>query len=127
MERSTFIARLLGPFFLVSGLGMLLNRSVYQVLITEALLSPALLYLSGLLALSAGLAIVNLHNTWTGGWRVVVTVIGWLMLVGGTIRMLVPQWAMSVGTAVYASSAAMIVSAVVTLAVGGFLTFKGYR
>jgi hypothetical protein len=40
-------------------------------------------YLSGLLSLLAGLAIVNLHNTWRADWRVIITVLGWLMTIGG--------------------------------------------
>ena len=126
MERSTFIARLLGPFFLVVGVGMFVSQSVYQALISEFLHSAALVYLSGLLSLIAGLAIVNVHNSWTAGWAVVITVVGWLMLIGGMLRLVLPQLAIGFGTTVYGSSAALVVVAVVSLVLGGLLTFKGY-
>jgi hypothetical protein len=41
MERATFIAKLLGPFFLMVGVGMLVNQSVYQAMISEFLHSTA--------------------------------------------------------------------------------------
>jgi hypothetical protein len=37
-----------------------------------------LFYLCGLLSLLAGLVILNLHNKWVD-WRVIITVLGWLM------------------------------------------------
>jgi hypothetical protein len=126
MERATFIAKLLGPFFLVVGVGMLVNQSVYQGLISEFLHSTALVYLSGLLSLIGGLAVVNVHNSWSSGWNVVITVIGWLMLIGGIVRLVLPQLAIGIGTTVYGSSAALVVVAVVSVVLGGFLTFKGY-
>ena len=63
MDRSLFLARLIGPTFVVIALGMLINPSMYESMIVEALRPGILLYLSGLLSLLAGLAIINLHNT----------------------------------------------------------------
>ena len=58
MDRSLFLARLLGPTFVVIGLAMLINLGMYESMIAEALLPGILFYLSGLLSLLAGLAIV---------------------------------------------------------------------
>ena len=58
MDTSIFLARLLGPSMLVIGLGLLLNRATYRDLSLEVLDNPALIYLAGLIALVAGLAIV---------------------------------------------------------------------
>ena len=63
-------------------------------MIAEALHPGILFYLSGLLSLLAGLAIINLHNTWYADWRVIITVLGWLMTIGGIIRVVLPQIAM---------------------------------
>ena len=61
MDRSSFLARLIGPTFVAIALGMLINLSIYERMIAEALRPGILLYLSGLLSLLAGLAIINLH------------------------------------------------------------------
>lgn len=127
MSRSIFIARLLGPFFLVVGVGMFVSQSVYQALISEFLHSAALVYLSGLLSLIAGLAMVNVHNSWSASWTTIITVIGWLMLIGGVVRLVLPRLAIGIGSTVYGSSAALVVVAVISLVLGGFLTFKGYQ
>ncbi|MGA7390560.1 MAG: hypothetical protein WBW99_21915 [Pseudolabrys sp.] len=76
MDRSLFLARLMGPTFVAIALGMLINLGTYESMIAEALHTGILFYLSGLLSLLAGLAIVNLHNMWCADWRVIVTVLG---------------------------------------------------
>ena len=52
MQPVVFIARLVGPLFVVLGVGILLNQTVYADMIGQAVLSPVLIYLSGLLALA---------------------------------------------------------------------------
>src|SRR5262245_25331825 len=71
MDRSIFLARLLGPTFAAIALGILINLGIYDRMISEALHTGILFYLSGLLSLLAGLAIVNLHNMWCADWRVI--------------------------------------------------------
>jgi uncharacterized membrane protein HdeD (DUF308 family) len=57
-----------------------------------------LIFVSGILLLVAGLAIVRVHNVWSGGWRVVVTVLGRLAVISGILRMLLPFWAASIAS-----------------------------
>jgi hypothetical protein len=116
----------MGPTFVAIALGMLINLGMYERLIVEALHTGILFYLSGLLSLLAGLAIVNLHNTWYADWRVILTVLGWLMTIGGFIRIVVPQIAVAVGSNIYGGRANTIVAALIVGALGAFLSVKGY-
>jgi hypothetical protein len=103
---------------------MLINPGAYESMIAEALHTGILFYLSGLLSLLAGLAIVNLHNTWCADWRVIVTILGWLMTIGGIIRIVVPQVAIAIGSTVYSGRAPTIVAALIIGALGAFLSFR---
>lgn len=40
-------------------------------------------YLSSAVLFVGGLIIVLVHNRWTGGWHVLLTLLGWLAIVGG--------------------------------------------
>jgi len=82
--------------------------------------SVGLVYLNGTLLFVAGVAIVQVHNRWTRGWPVLVTVTGWFAILGGVMRMVAPQAATSGATWVYGLLVAL-------LAVGVVLTFNGYR
>jgi hypothetical protein len=127
MATSVFLAKLIGPLFAAMGFGLLANQTVYRLMAEEFLHSHALIYLSGLIALVAGLAIVNVHNFWTRDWRVVITLLGWLSVIGGILRIVLPQFVASIGSAMFAQPGVPIVAGTVMLALGGFLAFKGYR
>jgi hypothetical protein len=126
MERSLFLAKLMGPTFVAIALGMLINLGMYESMIAEALHTGIVFYLSGLLSLLAGLAIVNLHNMWCADWRVIFTILGWLMTFGGIIRIVMPQVAVAIGSTIYGGRASTIAVALIIGALGAFLSFKGY-
>jgi hypothetical protein len=127
MAPAVFIARLVGPLFVAIGLGILLNRMFYADAVAEGVRSPVLIYLSGVASLLAGLAILNLHRAWSANWRVIVTILGWVLLISGIIRIALPWVTASIATTLYSAPAAMAVVAVIVLVVGGYLSFEGYR
>jgi len=126
MQRSIYLAKLIGPIMLVVGLGMLLNGAIYRAIIDQFLHSTALIYLAGLLGMLGGLALVNAHNEWKADWTVIITLIGWLALLGGIFRILVPQQAVLIGTSMYGQAAMPLISGFVALVLGGVLSYFGY-
>ncbi len=126
MATSRYLARLMGPVFLAIGVGMLLNAQIYRVMGEQFLQSHALIYLSGLLALPVGIAIVLSHNVWEANWRVLITVFGWLAVIGGAVRIIVPQFVQHVGGAVMHLAALPFIGGVVVLVLGGVLAWFGY-
>jgi len=127
MQPAVFIARLIGPSLFVIGVGVLLNEANYAAMITEAVHSPTIIYLSGLLSLPPGLAILNVYRAWTADWRVIITILGWLLVIGGAIRIVLPQLTATLASTLYSTSAALMIFAVVVLVLGGYLSFEGYR
>jgi len=126
MQSARFIARLIGPLYLAIGVGILLNGAFYSALVKEAVKSPTLIYFSGLLALVPGLAIINVHSSWRG-WPVIVTIIGWLLVVGGVIRLVLPATTATIAGDIYSNPATLLIVAVILIVVGAFLTVMGYR
>jgi cytochrome bd-type quinol oxidase subunit 2 len=90
MTTSKRIAGLIGPTFVALAVSMLLNLGSFPALAEQISRDPALILVSGILLLVAGLAIVREHNRWAGGWPVLVTALGWLAILGGLARMLFP-------------------------------------
>jgi hypothetical protein len=87
---------------------------------------PGLIFLSGILLFVAAIAMVRTHNIWVGGWPVVVTVLGWLAVLSGLLRMLFLIQLAAIAAEVGRNPAWIILGTVVLLALGGFLSFKGY-
>src|SRR3979411_1604843 len=99
MSTSVFIARLIGPVMLVIGLAGLPNPSACHAMGEEFLASQALIFLSGLLIMPVGLAIVLTHNIWAADGRVMITLFGWVNAIGGAIRLAAPAYVMQTGRA----------------------------
>ncbi|MET3756145.1 hypothetical protein ABID08_003518 [Rhizobium binae] len=59
-------------------------------------------------------------------WRVVITALGWLMTIGGAVRIVLPQIAIAVGSTISSGRTSVVAAALATGALGGFLSFKGY-
>jgi hypothetical protein len=126
MQTSQFIARLTGPVFAVIGIGILTNRATYREIPGQFLAGYPFFYFSGILALVSGLAIINAHHVWTRDWRSVITALGWVFSLVGVYRIVAPQCVNFVGTAVLAHDNFFTGAGIILLALGGFLTFKGY-
>jgi hypothetical protein len=126
MTNSTFVARLIGPIFLAGAIGMFISGQNYRMMADEFLRSRALIYLSGLLAMTAGLAIVLTHNVWVLNWPVLITIIGWLAAIGGAFRIIFPQVTERAGRAMLAKPTALTIGGVIWLALGAILCFFGY-
>jgi uncharacterized membrane protein HdeD (DUF308 family) len=118
MTISKRFAKLIGPTIVALTMSEAMN-------LHTMLNNPApivLVYLNGTLLFIAGLAIVRDHNRWKCGWPVLVTLVGWLLILGGLIRMFAPVFAQQEAqhtTPVY-------VGLLIGLAAGVFLTFKAY-
>src|SRR5262249_6570264 len=90
METSKTLAGLIGPTLVAFAASMLLNLSSLPAVIGQASGDAALITTTGAILFVAGLAIVRVHNRWSGDWPVVVTVLGWLFVLGGLVRTLFP-------------------------------------
>ncbi len=126
MNTSIFLARLIGPISLVTGVALFMQADASKAMALEFIRSPALLYLSGLLAMALGLAIVLTHNVWAADWRVLITIFGWLATIGGAIRILLPDTVRSIGQSMLDSKVAMTVGGGIWLALGIIFCLVGY-
>jgi hypothetical protein len=126
MMASIFLARLLGPVFLIVGASILFNPKVFRDIAAEVVRSVTLVYLFGFIDFAAGLAIVLSHNVWLMGWPVLITLIGWLLLIRGTVRVLIPETVMGFAAKVLGNKQLIPVAGVVTGIIGLVLCYFGY-
>jgi hypothetical protein len=87
---------------------------------------PALILVSGVLLFIAGLAIVRVQNQSAADWAMLLTLVGWLALFGGLLRMLFPIQLASIVVGFGGSSGVMVVALLVLLLAGVFFSYKGY-
>ena len=126
MTTSVFLARLIGPVMLVVGLAVFANQRAFRDMAEEFLASRALLFLSGMLIMPMGLAIVLTHNIWAADWRVLVTLFGWLNAIGGAVRLAAPDTVMRTGCAMLRRPYFVSIAAATWVALGLLFCLFGF-
>jgi hypothetical protein len=126
MANSKTIAGLIGPTLIALAAATLINLGSISTLVESVSHDPALVMVSGVLSFVAGLAVVRVHNHWAGDWAVLVTILGWLLLVGGLVRLLFPIWLAGMAANFAQSTGLIAGEALVFLVIGAFLSYKTY-
>jgi uncharacterized membrane protein len=126
VAHSRLIAGFIGPVLAAMGIAMLINRELFPAIIDQISHDYGLILVSGILSLVAGIAIVRVHNIWSSGWQVMVTVFGWLAILGGLARMWMPQMAGPIADSFAARPAVLLIAGTALVALGGFLSYKAY-
>jgi hypothetical protein len=125
--RTTFLARLIGLYLLLSAIAMFVQRDATVQVMTALVHDAQLMYVVGVFALLGGLAVVLSHNVWSGGaLPVLVTIVGWVTLLKGMLSLFVPADSMA---ALYTSAhydQYTPVYAGIVLLIGAYLTYGGF-
>lgn len=96
-ENALSIATVFGPFLAILGIWML----VYTDNVTKTYASikgtPAVMYLRSVVNMLVGLFIISRFNVWMMDASLIVTLLGWAMLVRGIATLFAPQAAVRLG------------------------------
>ncbi len=126
MTISVFMAKIIGPFCIAAGLGIMFNAKTYQRVIEDFFRNSALIYLGGVFALLFGLLIVLTHNIWVANWTVIITVFGWLALIKGIWLIVLPNTLGKITGFYSRKTGLLVIHSVIMLVLGLYLTIMGY-
>ncbi|PYU33515.1 MAG: hypothetical protein DMG31_08860 [Acidobacteria bacterium] len=88
---TVFLGRLLGLFTLITSFWLLTERQNTLSTIPALLGDRPAMVIFAIIALAGGLAIILAHNIWSGGvLPILVTLIGWVMLIRGVLFLFLP-------------------------------------
>ncbi len=123
---SIFLAKLIGIYLILVSLGMFINKKDISLLFGMYVKNPKAVYLTGLIDLFAGLAIVLSHNIWVWDYRVIITFVGWVLLFRGVGCILFPQNIAKFLKRLQKLHAIVTGMLFVTLFVGLYLAYMGF-
>lgn len=126
MTASIFIARLLGPVFLLLGIAMLVKPVRFRAIIEDFLDSPAMIYLAAFFGLIGGIALVLTHNLWVADWRVILTLIGWITIVRALVTIFAPEFLVNAASRLSTNRPWLLAIEAVNIALGLVITYFGY-
>ena len=125
MSRLTiFLARFIGLLALLLVAAMLVRgNAIVEILVADA----PVMFVLGIVGLAAGLAMVLGHNVWSGGvLPVVVTLVGWLILVKALLLLLLKPDALTPILDRMQYGAHPTLYLVPAAAIGLYLTWAGF-
>ena len=119
-------ARVLGPFFAIVSATVVTHAPDMRELLTEFGATAIWPWVTGAFVSMAGIIVVALHPYWRGVAAVIVSLLGWLMVVRGVLLMAFPDTFMSIANrTIDAETLWRIVFGVFVL-VGLYLTHIGW-
>lgn len=121
---SLFLAKVMGLFMLIISLILLINFHKFPKLVKAFTKNTLLVFISGFPAVLLGLLIVLTHNVWTNDPRWIITLIGWLILIKGVLRISMPEKVASIAARI--SPRGLFVMLLLILLVGAYLALFGF-
>jgi len=91
MNTTIFLAQIWGPVILAVALGTFVSRKYYIKIYHELEKETLAVLLFGMVAISAGIAQIHFHNVWNTFPQVVVSLLGWMLLIKGLAFAIVPR------------------------------------
>jgi hypothetical protein len=125
MELTQSLAQLWGPVIVAVGIGMFTSRDYYLKVYTDIERAPFSVLMFGMLAMVLGIIHVQLHNVWSTLPQIVISVIGWGLFAKGTVALVAPRIFDRAGDW-WVERKLLTASGVLTLAIGGYLSWIGY-
>ena len=124
MDLSIFFAKFLGIYLLIATLELLVRRHELEGAVKDFASSKGLLMLSGSMSLLLGLAIAISHPVFEWNWQGLITLLGYLLIVRGVMRMSFPSRFQKRMVACFHRGYWVII--LILLVLGGFLTYSGF-
>ncbi len=126
MGISIFLAQALCLYFVIISISLLTNGERVKMLLNKIMDNEGMLFLSGFIALIFGILLVISHNLWVMDWPVVITLVAWLALVKGIVRVVFPDKAIELSRKWLMNDKVYYASTIIILLIGLFLGFHGF-
>ena len=120
------IFQIFSLFYIIVGIGILINPGFYKKLFEDFIENAAVLYLGGAMALTIGYLILAFHNTWTKDLSVIITIFGWLALIKGIVILIRPKIMIALSKAILKNQNILKIEAIVIIILGLAFSFLGF-
>lgn len=91
MASSTMLASIFGPLLIITSLWALLYKENVKKVVDSMKKTPALQYFVGVVNVLLGIVFITSFNYWYMSIELLVTLLGWFLLIRGLILMFFPK------------------------------------
>ena len=127
MDISIFLAQVLGIYFLVMGIAILVRGRTLQKSIKDFLGNLSIKFFAGIFILILGIMMVVSHNIWGGeGWQTVITILAWLTFLKGIFYLFAGDKVFDSLVGMTNKMGVFAIGGIVSIILGGWLSFIGF-
>lgn len=123
---TAFLACVIAWYLVIMGLFLMVRRDVAIAAMNDIMAQTGLLFVIAFITLIVGLMIVISHDVWVMSWPVIITIIGWLALISGIVRLFCPEFIHRMWNKMAAKPESFTISGIIMVLIGLFLLFKIY-
>jgi len=125
MNTALFLAQFWGIVFIIMSVGMFVRRENVKAIVKMAQ-EEGLLIFSGFLGVMIGVGHILLFNVWSADWTIIITLIGWISLFKGCIRVFFPRTTQRFVKDFHNKSSNTTTALVIVFVLGLYLFAKGF-
>jgi hypothetical protein len=125
LQTTFFLAGLWGPALMAVGLGLLISRPYYVKIYRDLEKQTLAMLVFGLAGLTAAIAQIQVHNEWTILPQIVVSFLGWALLVKSLFFLIFPRFVDRSGD-LYLRMNILPIAGIVALVIGAYLSWVTY-
>lgn len=127
MERSKFLAKVFGLYFVALSIVMFADMQSFLMHIKAMLNSESLIFAAGFSTLILGILLIVGHNRWVMGWPLVITLFGWMVALKGILLIIYPKWVYDLSLQYTQNQSLAHGTASTTLVLGLIFLFLGVK
>ena len=124
--RTRMFSRVIGPFLIIVCVTAVARASDIQALFSEFEANSLWTWVIGASALALGLAMVTGHQYWRGAAAIIVSLLGWLVVLRGVLLLAFPSAFISMANSMIGAQALWVALAVGFALLGVYLTYVGW-
>jgi vacuolar-type H+-ATPase subunit I/STV1 len=121
-----FFSRVLGPFLIIFDVTAVARASDMQSLLSQFEANSMWTFVTGAFILLLGLTIVAAHQIWRGAAAIIVSLLGWLIVLRGLLLVAFPKFFASLANDMIGAQGWWITACIVFALVGVYLTYVGW-
>lgn len=127
MDVSRFLSKVLGLYLIFISLAIFINMKQVLIPVTRLVSDSPLMMVTGFFTLILGLLLVVSHNVWQWNWRVLVTIISWVILLKALCIIFCPHFMDKMTDTFIMHANIVYMTAGIDMFLGLLLCYFGFR
>ncbi len=123
---SILLGKIIGVTMVVAGLSLIIKRAQWLAITKDLIEKPTILYTAALFEFVIGLIIVLIHPIWIPCWPVIITILGWMMMIGSAFYLLLPHKVIKDSLKTFAKPSYIVFKGVILVLLGAYISVMAF-